>query len=124
MQALDAALPRPVWPLFLGRKRFAPSLPVRVPDGVIDDDLIGAMEKHGWQKRYRDEKRSDRPLRGVIEAQYGKGESRLDIPLSFLSRDRRFRVRHVRDHPFPIPPILEPIAETSRVSEQTDSEPS
>ena len=37
LERLDAALRRPVWPLFLGRKAFVPSLPVS--EGVIDGEL-------------------------------------------------------------------------------------
>jgi hypothetical protein len=51
----------------------------------------------------------------VIQVDYGKGEPRQDVPLSFVSRDRRFAVRHVQDYRFPIPDILEPIGETIHV---------
>jgi CRISPR system Cascade subunit CasD len=120
LERLDAALRRPVWPLFLGRKAFVPSLPVS--EGVSDGELIAVMEKHGWRKRHRDEKSPDNPLRGVVEDGYGTGEPRPDVPLSFVSRDRRFAVRHVKDRPFPIPQILEPLPESPHVSQQTGSQ--
>jgi CRISPR system Cascade subunit CasD len=117
LEHLDAALRRPVWPLFLGRKAFAPSLPVS--EGVSDGSLISVMETQGWRKRRRGEKTPDKSLRGVIEVGYGDGEPRQDVPLSFVSRDRRFGVRHVKDRPFPVPPILEPIPESPHVPQQT-----
>lgn len=119
LKQLDFALCRPVWPLFLGRKAFVPSLPVS--EGVSDDELIDAMKKTGWRKRHRKDKPPAKPLRGVVEVPYGTGEPRTDVPLSFVSRDRRFRVRHVKDCSFPVPAILEPISELPHVSQQTGS---
>jgi CRISPR system Cascade subunit CasD len=116
LEQLDAALHRPVWPLFLGRKAFVPALPVS--EGISDGELIPVMSSHGWRKRHRDEKPPDKSLRGVIEVlPYGAGEPRPDVPLSFVSRDRHFGVRHVHVDPgfFAIPPILEPLPELPRV---------
>ena len=44
LDMLDAALRRPVWPLFLGRKAFVPTLPVS--ERVRDGDLIEILERH------------------------------------------------------------------------------
>jgi len=115
LQQLDDALRQPVWPLFLGRKAFVPSLPVS--EGVSDGELIAVMSKHGWRKRHHGDKLPDKPLRGVKEMPYGIGQPRPDVPLSFVSRDRRFAVRHVQDTEFPIPPILEPFPESPHVSQ-------
>jgi CRISPR system Cascade subunit CasD len=119
LELLDAALRRPVWPLFLGRKAFAPALPIRA--GVGDADLITVLASQPWQKRHRGEEPPAGPLRGVVESlTYAEGEPRQDVPLSFLSRERRFAVRHVLIRPdqFPVPPILEPEQESHRVPEQ------
>jgi CRISPR system Cascade subunit CasD len=118
LEELDSALRRPVWPLFLGRKSFVPSLPVA--EGISDGDVIVVISNHGWRKRYNGDKPPDRPLRGVVEVPYGAGEPRADLPLTFVSRDRRFGVRHVKVDPelFPIPPILEPFPEPYHVPEQ------
>jgi CRISPR system Cascade subunit CasD len=116
---LDNALRRPVWPLFLGRKAFVPSLPV--PEGVRDGELLALISDHGWRKQYPGDKPPDK-LRGVVEVEYGAGEPRADVPLSFVSRDRRFGVRHVRDHYFPLTLVLEPIPESPHVSHQTNSQ--
>lgn len=118
LKRLDDALRRPVWPLYLGRKAFVPSLPVS--EGVRSDGgLMLVMSNHGWRKRYAGEKPPDKPLRGVVEVPFGTGEPRPDVPMSFISRDRRFGVRHVKDESFPIPPILEPISEPPHVPQQT-----
>jgi CRISPR system Cascade subunit CasD len=118
LERLDSALRRPVWPLFLGRKSFVPSLPVA--EGVAEGELVEVMQRHPWRKRHRGEKPPEKPLRGVVEVPYGTGEPRPDIPLSFVSRDRRFDVRHVRVDPtlFPVPPIREPDEESPHVPEQ------
>jgi CRISPR system Cascade subunit CasD len=109
LDRLDAALSRPAWPLFLGRKAFVPALPVS--EGVSEGELLSVMGKHGWRRRLRGEDAPDKPLRGVVEVEYGAGEPRPDVPLSFVSRDRRFGVRHVVACSFPKPPVLEPLPE-------------
>ena len=49
LERIDTALERPRWPLFLGRKAFLPSLPVRVvngsgqPIGLVNQSLVEAM---------------------------------------------------------------------------------
>jgi CRISPR system Cascade subunit CasD len=114
---LDAALRRPIWPLFLGRKAFVPALPVA--EGIFEDDLREVLKIRPWRKRHRGEKPPE-SLRNVVEVAYGAGEPRPDVPLSFISRDRRFGVRHVEHHPFPVPKILEPEEESPHVPQQTD----
>lgn len=113
LDELAAALARPVWQLCLGRKSFVPALPVG--EGVVDGELLPALANHPWRKRVPAEKAPDRPLRGVIEVKFGEGEPRQDVPISFISRDRRFRVRHIQHTEFPIPTILEPDAESPHV---------
>jgi CRISPR system Cascade subunit CasD len=122
LEQLDGCIRRPVWPLFLGRKAFVPSLPIAIPEGMLDGDLITVVQNYGWRKRHPADRPPDEFLRGVIEERYGKGEPRSDVPLSFVSRSRRFGVRHVIDHSFAIPPILEPIPESPYVPQQTGSE--
>jgi CRISPR system Cascade subunit CasD len=124
LELLDAALRRPVWPLCLGRKAFVPALPIA--EGIVEIDWRTALEHHPWRKRHRRDNAPVKPLRGVIEVPYGTGEPRDDDPLSFLSRERRFAVRHVRVDPelFCIPPIpiFEPFSESPDVSQQTGRE--
>lgn len=113
LNELDNALRAPHWPLYLGRKAFVPSRPVRVGppiegtdptalsgsmsrpvhvDTRIERELVSVMEKQPWFRRSW-EQAPDR-LRWVIETGFGQGDQvRQDVPLSFT--DRRFAVRHV-----------------------------
>lgn len=83
LERLDAALREPVWVLSLGRKSFVPTLPVAV--GIDDRELMEVLRDGLTQQR-----------RFVVELLYGQGEPRPDVPLSFVSRDRKFAVRHVK----------------------------
>ncbi len=116
LDLLEGALRRPARPLFLGRRAFPPSMPLC--EGVNDGALIEVLESRPWRKRHRGERPPDQPLRGVIEVPYGTGEPRTDVPLSFVSRDRRFGVRHVAVARLLVPPVLEPDAESPDVPEQ------
>jgi CRISPR system Cascade subunit CasD len=96
---LDAALANPVWPLYLGRKAFVPSLPVRA--GLREDAILpDALKQEPWWKRTpRDE--PDGPLRIIVEASGEEGgDVRQDVPLNFVSRDRDFATRRLRDLDF------------------------
>jgi CRISPR system Cascade subunit CasD len=106
LKELLAVVRAPVWILCLGRKSFVPSLPVAV--GICEGELLKVVQKHPWRKRLpRDG--PEMPLRIVTETAFGQGEPRQDVPLSFVSRNRLFRVRHVRVEMMnQIPPVLEP----------------
>ena len=116
---VDARLRAPVWTLYLGRKSFVPAFPVSEPvsdsDRVQEGELLAVLSKHPWQMRYDGDKPPTSELRGVREVSYGSGEPRQDLPLSFVSRNRRFAVRHVQDCSFPIPNILKPMATATDV---------
>jgi CRISPR system Cascade subunit CasD len=97
LQQLDAALENPVWPLYLGRKSFVPSLPVRVSDGLLPGaTLPDALKLWPWHKR-TDRENPDGPLRIIMESDDATGEVRQDVPRTFVSRSRSFTVRRVRD---------------------------
>jgi CRISPR system Cascade subunit CasD len=60
LQALDAALAHPVWPLHLGRKAFVPSWPLRFAmadgSGIVNDCLAKALleaEDPAWSDSVR-----------------------------------------------------------------------
>ncbi len=114
LKQLASALHSPVWQLCLGRKSFVPALPVC--EGIHTGELLDVLKSYPWRQRARWEK-PDRPLRCVIEVQFGEGEPRQDVPVSFVSRERKFAVRHVATQFHPIPTILEPDQESPRVPE-------
>jgi CRISPR system Cascade subunit CasD len=113
LDTLATALDRPVWPLCLGRKAFVPALPIGA--GVHEGELGTVLREEPWRKRFAGEKPPTGPLRGILEVSFGTGEPRQDVPILFVSRDRRFRVRHVQHTTFPLPTILEPDAESLHV---------
>jgi CRISPR system Cascade subunit CasD len=130
---LDTALRVPVWPLFLGRKAFVPSLPIS--EGVIGNNVLDVLTNYPWRKRHTRErppenlryvgevKYSDREPDTVIGVKYGEGEPRSDVPRSFTNRERKFGVRHVLTQFYPLRPqhVLESLSETPDVSQQTVS---
>jgi CRISPR system Cascade subunit CasD len=99
-----AALAAPIWPLFLGRKAFVPSVPVRLPDeppwgpGLRPLGLEEALRTYPWpevQPGGRQEPAAR--LRMVIEVDDpDTGEARMDVPVSFEPLDRRYQIRYVR----------------------------
>jgi CRISPR system Cascade subunit CasD len=105
LERLDAALHKPVWVLSLGRKSFVPSLPIS--EGIHDGKLLDVLMRHD-----RAGEKSVHPHCYVIEVPFGEGEPRADVPLSFVSRDRKFAVRHVKTEYYPIP---KPDSESSDV---------
>ncbi len=95
---LDSALADPVWPLFLGRRAFPPTMPVRVPEPPPTDlSLTDALKSRPWWARSSRD-RPDGPLRICVEQPLDVGgDTRSDVPVSLLPLDRRFTVRCVRD---------------------------
>ena len=99
LRRLDEALAAPCWQLFLGRKSFVPSLPVRLPDGLrMNTTLEVALQSVNWPMDKRGEPLPR--LRRVLEILPdspdvdGAHEVRHDWPLSFA--ERRFTLRQVR----------------------------
>lgn len=106
--ALEAALRRPVYPPFLGRRSCPPTQPLCL--GVREAELVAAL---------RAEPRLVKPRRGegdtlrlVIDAAPGEaGAPVRDLPLSFSPLQRRFGFRPAREAFVPAP--REPEAETA-----------
>jgi CRISPR system Cascade subunit CasD len=109
LRELDAALRRPAWPLYLGRKSFVPGRPVPLPrpaEALQEAPLLEVLGSFPWFRRWRGEE-PEGPLRYVLDVPFGTGEPRPDVPLSFAGRT--FAVRHVRVGFFPnLPPLLNP----------------
>jgi CRISPR system Cascade subunit CasD len=121
LKELDAALHRPAWTLFLGRKSFVPSLPIS--QGIVQGVLMETLRLCPWYKRSTDREIPEK-LRYIVEQEYGQGEPRPDVPLSFVSLNRRFAVRHVKTEFFPLNAELvrESNRESPYVSQQADSQ--
>jgi CRISPR system Cascade subunit CasD len=85
---LDGALQAPRWQLYLGRKSFIPSRPIRL--GVVDLPLLAALQQADYEHRGR--QRPPFPLRLVLEASDGP-DTRQDVPLDW--QRRRFSRRTV-----------------------------
>ncbi len=82
LHTLQAALHDPVWPLFLGRKAFVPSVPVWLPDGLSEGaDLQTVLRSYPW---LGSSKMPDQ-VRLVSEDAEGV-EVHADQPLSFAER--------------------------------------
>lgn len=109
LRRLDAALADPKWLLFLGRKSFTPAMPVREPDGLLPDGrLPDALKTRPWYYRNGREQPPEKGLRILAESDSPtEGEVRTDVPLTFVSADRSFAARRVRDvELWPVPDEL------------------
>jgi CRISPR system Cascade subunit CasD len=101
LRRIDAALAAPVWQLYLGRKSYVPSEPVRLLDAGPDspwwrmpvEEALAGAECYPWLGR--DGEPPPPRLRVVLEAEPGPdAELRPDVPLDFAAR--RFGMRAVR----------------------------
>jgi len=91
LERIHVALKQPCWPLALGRKSFVPSLPIHMPDAIIDAPLRQALEV--WPLLL-DAKRTSATVRIVLEDD-AEGVVRLDQPVApFI--ERRFGPRFVK----------------------------
>lgn len=90
LERIQAALNKPVWALFLGRKAFVPSEPILLEDGLCRDErLERALENYPCLCVSEKEK-----LRVVLEDKDG-AIVRTDQPLSFSRERRKFAPRRV-----------------------------
>lgn len=92
--SLDKALTHPRWQLFLGRKSFVPSLPVRVKNGLLRDMQLEDALQAQWPYSDQGGNPPER-LRRVFEPHDTTAyEVRHDVPLSFS--ERQFTIRYVK----------------------------
>jgi len=90
LEEIQAALAKPVWQLFLGRKAFVPAEPVYLPDGLLPGvSLEDALRDHPYLGRPPTPER----YRIVVETPDGDFVQP-DQPVSFASR--KFTSRRVR----------------------------
>lgn len=99
LEAIEGALQRPHWQLFLGRKAFVPAVPITLPGGGIRSaPLRDALVSEPWplQPSPWPPPPNPRPLRLVLEAPPGqRGEPRADQPVGAAYRDRSFAQRAI-----------------------------
>jgi len=90
LERIRAALNKPVWALFLGRKAFVPSEPILLDDGLRrDETLEQALQNYPCLCKSEIEQ-----LRVVLEDKDGS-IVRTDQPLSFSRERRKFAPRRV-----------------------------
>ena len=116
LQNLEAALREPVWALFLGRKSFAPSLPLHLEtSGLREGEVEAVLRAEAWRWLTRQEERAARKtpprLRLVLESNVPReGVATNDAPRDFARR--RYGVRYLRTDKFCQPPVARhPLAE-------------
>ncbi len=104
LETLQSALRNPVWPLTLGRKAMFPSLPVWLPEGVQDEDLITVLARWPRMASSRHEHKG-MAVRLMIEDP-SEGAVRLDQPIAPFS-ERRFGPRFVKPEVIHVPDQIE-----------------
>ncbi len=94
LERAQEALASPRWPLFLGRRGYAPGLPPYVPGGLLYVPRLEALRTHQWPQR---DGEPIPELTAVVECNDGQdGDPRSDVPLSFDSTHRGYAQRRVR----------------------------
>jgi len=92
LNKIHYAVANPKWPLYLGRKAFVPSLPVHIPDGLIEGkSLLKALKEYPLRRKTSEE----RNIRVVLETDDSNHETRNDVPVSF--ENRRFSTRQIQN---------------------------
>lgn len=90
LERVEAALQKPVWPLFLGRKAFVPCEPIPLPDGLRNGEALEhSLQTYPCLREPENEK-----LRVILEDQNGS-IVRSDQPISFARSARKFTPRRV-----------------------------
>jgi len=93
LSSIHSALQRPVWPLSLGRKAMPPSLPVWLPEGVQQSDLLTVLRS--WPRLVDAQgEQAGQALRLMLEHP-SEGAVRLDQPVGPFAQ-RRFGPRFVK----------------------------
>ena len=92
LRKLDRALADPEWQLFLGRKAFPPTLPIRLNDGLREGESLEKALHEYRRIATASEENENTVLRLVVETSTGE-TVRVDQPLSFETR--RFTQRRV-----------------------------
>ena len=120
---VSAALLDPVFPLFLGRRAFAPSRPIAT-GVVLEASASAALRRAPMAGRHREawERIAQKQGRQAmvpcqLEASTQDGVLVPDVPLSFVPAARRYAGRYVREDEIPLSEI--PKEEARSVSHST-----
>lgn len=105
LHKVECRLRNPIFPLFLGRKSYVPSLPVALPDSGIREgiEVETALRAERWRRTYRGE--SVPELRLVVELGADddplEGRATPDVPRNLATRS--FAPRYVKS----VTPVIE-----------------
>jgi CRISPR system Cascade subunit CasD len=103
LHELHNRLANPVWPLYLGRKSYVPTLPVWLRDGMREDQpLLEALQSFGWLDRITPDRRRPEHLRFVVESDTGFMQLP-DWPQTFDVKKRFYLPRQVEIKYLPVP---------------------
>lgn len=96
LEIIEAAMDAPVYPLFLGRKSYLPSVPVGIPGGLYSSTNLRELLQHRpWEPTLRTND-PPRRLRVVEEVERTERCSvRRDQPLGACFSTREFGLRYV-----------------------------
>lgn len=108
LRELDGALRKPIYPMFLGRKSYVPSLPIALPQSGVRENtkLEDALKNESWRPTKREKQIFERDQRRGLKvrlsllietSEMGKGTSSNDVPQNFAIR--RFSVRNIKRLP-------------------------
>jgi CRISPR system Cascade subunit CasD len=99
LQTLEGKLKNPCWPLFLGRKAFAPSLPIHLPKSGLRvgevKEVLAAEPWHALSHKELSLAQETEPLRLVLQTD----DPRLGVAVGDVPRDferRHFGLRYLR----------------------------
>ncbi|MCI0560766.1 MAG: type I-E CRISPR-associated protein Cas5/CasD, partial [Nitrososphaera sp.] len=101
LNRVNNAIAAPRWQVYLGRKAFLPTWPIKVTNDCCQDTLLDALKSFPWQGHDSRDEGLERniPDRLRIVLQVGPSESvevRNDQPLSLAVGRRRFTLRYVK----------------------------
>lgn len=109
LERVYSTLKNPVWPLYLGRKSYVPSEPVRIENGLQDAGLRKVLEQWPWLASQRTWEELPEKLLISIDSGDGSGVLRMDQPLSSFA-ERRFGARFVNSEWIPFPEVPHAVA--------------
>lgn len=105
LESVQAALHRPRWILFLGRKCCPPSRPPYLKHGLRQQLLREALETYPWLGQSKQEYDSWQKLRCVFDKRKKGNELHNDLPISFQRNQRRFQPRRTSTKFIALPPF-------------------